>query len=273
MKDGEKFCSCCEQLKPKSKFFPSLTDHTKSLPYCKECIQKKYKSAFFNTKSDDIALWAVCMELNIPLFQKHYDNIHEDEDVFENASKESNVFELYYTSLKNDKELYFKGNYDSDMELGYFKEMPAVERDEWIKNWGDNYTEAQYRKLDEYFNNYTSDIIDDMSVGMILRYRDLCKLELKKFEGNEKGVTDEILKLMKLLKIDNFQETLKSNSQIAYEKAIAMIEYTKPAEYEDLRKYADLCQYEKDRDEMMRCLQNAIAGTRDYPDVPRDERG
>ena len=271
--EEQKFCNYCNNFKNKTKFFPSLTDHTKTLPYCKECIQKKYKYAYVTTQSHDIALWSICMELNIPLLQEFYDEMYQDKEKVEKAQQNFDMFALYYNVLKKNKKIVIKGNFDSDMELWHFKEMPVVERDEWVKNWGDNYTESQYRKLDEYFNNYVGDNIDDMSVGMILRYRDLCKLELKKFEGEEKGVTDEILKLMKLLKIDNFQETLKSNSQIAYEKAIAMIEYTKPAEYEDLKKYIDLCGYEKDREEMMRCLQNAIAGTRDYPDVPRDERG
>lgn len=51
-----------------------------------------------------------------------------------------------------------------------------------------------------------------------------------------------------------------------------MIEEDEPAELEDREKYRDIAGFEKSFSEIMRSMKNLIAGTREYPDIPRDER-
>ena len=57
---------------------------------------------------------------------------------------------------------------------------------------------------------------------------------------------------------------------IHIENNIAMIEFSKPAECEDLKKYLDMVGYDKEKAILMRSIRNAICGTRDYPDVSKE---
>ena len=282
----ERYCPCCSTVKEKSKFYPSPIATNEYLPYCKECVGKKYRAASQALDSKWGAFWCVCMEMGVPMFREKFQLLKAQYDGFDGKGRRPEPFGLYLALLK-DGGVQYRGIFDSDMQLSEFvdlgieqspeeptqKDMDA-QRKQWDKVWGKDYDDEDCQRLDEYFEGYTNDI-PEMDVGMTLRYRDLCKAELRKFKGDDdKGqTTKEIVDLMKLLKISDFSSAAdKSDSRIAFEKLIAMIETTKPSECEDITKYVDMCGHEKDRAEDMRCLRNAIAGSRDYPDVPRDER-
>ena len=49
------------------------------------------------------------------------------------------------------------------------------------------------------------------------------------------------------------------------------IENTKPAECRDLDKYKDFSNFNIKWNEIMRCVKNLVAGTREYPNIPKDE--
>ena len=282
----ERYCPCCSTVKEKSKFYPSPIAANEYLPYCKECVGKKYRAASQALDSKWGALWCVCMEMGVPLLREKFNLLKAQYDGLDGKGRRPEPFGLYLALLK-DGGVQYRGIFDSDMQLSEFvdlgieqspeeptqKDMDA-QRKQWDKVWRKDFDDEDCQRLDEYFDGYTNDI-PEMDVGMTLRYRDLCKAELRKFKGDDdKGqTTKEIVDLMKLLKISDFSSAAdKSDSRIAFEKLIAMIETTKPAECEDITKYVDMCGHEKDRAEDMRCLRNAIAGSRDYPDIPRDER-
>ena len=107
---------------------------------------------------------------------------------------------------------------------------------------------------------------------MEMRYRDLCKLELEQYKnGVNKDTQSQIKTLMSLLKLDDFKSNQKTDAERAFEKRRAWVEYTKPSECEDLTRFVDMVGYEKDKGEKMRSLRNAVAGTRDYPAIPKEE--
>ena len=279
----QKYCPYCSSVKAKSLFYPNPMLAGEHLPYCKSCAGAKYREAAKLTGSKWAALWAVCMEMGVPLIRERF-NVLKQQYAEDDTKSTKNTPFATYLDLLQDARVKYRGVFDSDMQLSDFiqisdtpddiaEEDVEEKRKYWNKVWGSGYDTDQCARLDDYYDAYTGDMVN-MDAGQILRYRDLCRAELKKFEnGSDKETTDEILKLMKLLKIDNFETAAeKSDAQIAYEKVIAMVEYSKPAEYEDLQKYVDMCGYEKDRAEDMRNLRNAIAGTRDYPDIPYDER-
>lgn len=284
----ERLCGCCQKPKDKQTFH-SNPIKVGYMYMCKECCTNKFKEALTATGNEGAALWATCMANDIPVVHEVYDfTVEQLKQAPTGVGRKPNIF-LTYIALLKDSDKQYNGCYDSDMQLSDFihigtdEEIAELERSDvelaqqrkiWAKIWGVGFDDEDYGRLDDYFDGYTADI-PDMDVGMTLRYRDLCKAELRKFKGDdEKGqTTKEITDLMKLLKISDFANAAdKSDSRIAFEKLIAMIETTKPAECEDLKKYVDMCGHEKDRAEDMRCLRNAISGTRDYPDVPRDER-
>lgn len=284
----ERLCGCCQKPKDKQTFH-SNPIKVGYMYMCKECCTNKFKEALTATGNEGAALWATCMANDLPVVREIYDaTVEQLKQTLAGVGRKPNIF-LTYIALLKDCDKQYNGCYDSDMQLGDFihigtdEEIADAERSDaelaqqrkiWAKIWGVGFDDEDYERLDGYFDGYTADI-PDMDVGMTLRYRDLCKAELRKFKGDdEKGqTTKEITDLMKLLKISDFANAAdKSDSRIAFEKLIAMIETTKPAECEDLKKYVDMCGHEKDRAEDMRCLRNAIAGTRDYHDIPRDER-
>jgi CRISPR/Cas system CSM-associated protein Csm5 (group 7 of RAMP superfamily) len=119
-----------------------------------------------------------------------------------------------------------------------------------------------------------------MDANLTNRYRDLCKAEYRKRKADESGDIGEIKQaqanltdMLKLLKLNDFQSNQKSETEKMIERKIWMIENTKPAECEDLEIYKDVSGFETTWNHILRCVKNLVAGSREYPDVPREERG
>ena len=109
-------------------------------------------------------------------------------------------------------------------------------------------------------------------------YRQLCLVELsKRRKWTAKELTKDeqamILTLMEKLKISNFNEQ-KDKSEIdkILEKQIWEIENTEPCELVDKEEYKDFLDIGKNWGQhILRAIRNLIAGTKDYPDVTKDE--
>ena len=286
MKSNEILCSSCRTIKSQSEFANGYGAQAgRKVSICKECCTSKLEK--YEQRVGRVgAFWLLMAELGIPFIQQVYDAAYHASISIKKGAKRPDLVELYVKKL-NLLDMKYDGFWDSDTMLddilNEHKETLDPKLDLALMNriWGkypdDKYAEA-YDFLEDRFNDYTKDILD-MDANLTNRYRDLCKAEYQKRVADESGDIGEIQKAQKvvndmltLLKLNNFQDVAKSDAQIAFEKAIAMIEYTKPAECEELDKYVDMCGHERDNAEMMRCLRNAIAGTRDYPEIPRDER-
>lgn len=286
MKYNEILCSSCRTIKSQTEFANGYGAQAgRKVSICKECCNAKLEK--YEQRVGKVgAFWLLMAELGIPFIQQVYDVAYHASISIKKGAKRPDLVELYVKKL-NLLDMKYDGFWDSDTMLddilNEHKETLDPKLDLALMNriWGkypdDKYAEA-YDFLEDRFNEYTKDILD-MDANLTNRYRDLCKAEYQKRVADESGDIGEIQKAQKvvndmlaLLKLNNFQDVAKSDAQIAFEKAIAMIEYTKPAECEELDKYVDMCGHERDNAEMMRCLRNAIAGTRDYPEIPRDER-
>ncbi len=286
MKHNEILCSSCRTIKSQTEFANGYGAQAgRKVSICKECCNAKLEK--YEQRVGKVgAFWLLMAELGIPFIQQVYDVAYHASISIKKGAKRPDLVELYVKKL-NLLDMKYDGFWDSDTMLDDIldehKETLDPKLDLALMNriWGkypdDKYAEA-YDFLEDRFNEYTKDILD-MDANLTNRYRDLCKAEYQKRVADESGDIGEIQKAQKvvndmlaLLKLNNFQDVAKSDAQIAFEKAIAMIEYTKPAECEELDKYVDMCGHERDNAEMMRCLRNAIAGTRDYPEIPRDER-
>lgn len=286
MKYNEILCSSCRTIKSQTEFANGYGAQAgRKVSICKECCNAKLEK--YEQRVGKVgAFWLLMAELGIPFIRQVYDVAYHASISIKKGAKRPDLVELYVKKL-NLLDMKYDGFWDSDTMLddilNEHKEALDPKLDLALMNriWGkypdDKYAEA-YDFLEDRFNDYTKDILD-MDTNLTNRYRDLCKAEYQKRIADESGDIGEIQKAQKvvndmlaLLKLNNFQDVAKSDAQIAFEKAIAMIEYTKPAECEELDKYVDMCAHERDNAEMMRCLRNAIAGTRDYPEIPRDER-
>ena len=272
------FCPYCGKEKQDSQFYKSPIKTGEYIKPCKSCVTELYKQALESTKDQGAALWSTCMQTGIPMRRAEYTACL---DTLEKAAKgkKPSLFMLYHTYLSTSADK-LTGVWDSDMELSNFKDLGEVAKSEtdevalkarWRKQWGGEYEDEDCQWLDDMFDSYTADIFE-MDTAMEMRYRDLCKLELEQYKnGVNKDTQSQIKTLMSLLKLDDFKSNQKSDAERAFEKRIAWVEYTKPSECEDLTRFVDMVGYEKDKGEKMRSLRNAVAGTRDYPAIPKEE--
>lgn len=279
----ERVCPCCSRIKDKTKFYPNPVKPGEYLAYCRECTSIKFRTAEANLDSKWAALWCVCMEMGVPLFKDKFEALKNQYESYSGSGRRPEPFSMYVAMLK-DAQVQYKGIFESDMQLSDFVDLNIgqddgeisqkdldAQRKEWDRIWGSSYNNEQCERLDNYYTAYTESL-EQMDAGRMLRYRDLCKAELRKFEGdNGKEVTEEILKLMKLLNIDSFESQEKSDMDRFIDRLIWKIEETEPAEEEDESKYKDIAGFENSFTHIMRCMQNLLTGTKNYPKIPRAE--
>lgn len=282
----ESYCCNCQSSKNFSTFHPHVIVGKKYLPFCKTCCNKKLRDYISITKSEGAGLWCLLAELGIPFFKEVWENTQKI--VFE-ATGAGRKPDLLLTYLRTFKEfgIVAQGFWQSDMMLDDFVEIgenkeednkEVIDLNEQQRIWG-RFEVEDYDFLNFTFNEYTQNLLE-MDANLIRRYRDLAKAELRKRKADESGDIQEIKNAqnilnnqLSLLKLNEFKSHNKTDEQLAFEKRVAMIEYTKPSECEDLKVYLDMVGYEKEKGLMMRSLRNAIAGTRDYPDIPKEELG
>ena len=275
----EYICGNCKKELDEEEFYYSLVEGQMYSCFCRKCTTAKLKRYKQKTSSDKAALWLVLAEMQTPFKAEAWNSAVE---YYEQALK-ADKMQIYLKCLAAlNKDGKYEGFWQSDVMLD---EIITIDRNQVIASkddvatlqrvWGE-YDIADLRWLEEEYKEYMNSVSDDADSAMLKSYRNLCKANLRLKKANEnnedtKAITDEILKWLKLLGIDRFQtEAEKSEARLAFEKVIDLIEYHKPAEWEELEAYKDMCGYEKDKDEQMRCLRNAIVGTKDYPMVTEE---
>lgn len=277
------WCVGCMKPKEKTAFVQSLNPHHNIyLPLCRACLNSRFKQYQEELKSEGGALWCLCAEMGYPVIREYYDMAVSRKS---GASNGSTLFMAYHNTLK---ELGFviEGFWQSDMKLSDFvdtgterekaEDKPPLDLTEMERLWG-KFEVEDYELLNAFFNMYTQDL-PNMDTALELRYRDLCKAELRKRKADENGDIGEITKAeeslrknMALLKLDKFQDNKQSEVEKHIERMCWMVENTKPCECEDLEKYKDFSGFGIKWAELMRCMRNLLAGTRDYPEIQKGE--
>ena len=275
---NELVCPVCGKAKQKTQFnlnpIPSKNEY---LYFCKTCTNAKLKEYIEMLGNEGAALWCLCMELGVPFMREPWTATHDDIIVKESSK---NIF-LYYLEKLGEMETKPIGLYDSDMMLSDFFStahiMTTDLRKQRAMDWG-HYTDDEYEFLEAKMEEYTGQF-NNMKPSQINRYRDLCKAELRKRKIEEdpetqskdiSAVSKEIMELMKMLRIDNFQSDTRSDVEKQLEYQMAIMEKTKPCEDEDIMRYQDFCGCQKLEQQLMRPLRNLIAGTKDYPYISKE---
>ncbi len=278
---SETICPICGKVKQRTQFHPNpVMNGRKYLTVCKTCITEKLREYIKLLGNEGAALWCLCMELGIPFVRSAWKNAYGEYVEKKKTSIATNLF-LMYMSHFLELEEKPTGLWDTDMMLSdFFSESHVSEKDirvQRVIDWG-HYDETDYEFLEAKMEEYTGQF-KVMKPSQVNRYRDLCKAELRKRKLEEdpnaqlKDITaagKEIMDLMKLLRIDNFQSDTRSDVEKQLEYQAAMIEQTKPCEDEDIMKYQDFCGCQKLEQQLMRPLRNLIAGTRDYPHITKE---
>ena len=273
---SELSCPVCGKVKNKSQFNKSPISSQGYLYFCKTCTNTKLKSYIDMLGNEGAALWCLCMEQGVPFMKQAWETAYANYQ----KDKTLNLFLLYleaYDALDEKP----TGLWDSDVMLSDFFSQNHVDtvdlQKQRIMDWG-HYEVSDYEFLEAKMYEYTSQF-KNMKPSQVNRYRDLCKAELRKRkleedpDAQQKDITaagKEIMDLMKMLKIDNFQSDTRSDVERQLEYQAAIMEQTKPCEDEDILKYQDFCGCQKLEKQLMRPLRNLIAGTKDYPYVSKE---
>ena len=295
-KISQKVCADCGEILSKNKFYASPIKSGEYIPICKKCLDKRYK-----TFADKIlsmkprngrlaALWCVLFQANIPFYKELGREV--DDKI---SDKDTSPVGAYMTLLANSN-AQFNDALDGDTPMEEYLSMKSViksnadERDMVVisddslseadkrllrHNWGE-YPPSDWEWLEGELHDYI-DGIDGVDEAGIKVYRNLCKADLRLKQANERGedtkaITDEILKWMKLLKIDNFKSNERSEVDKFIDRMAWKFEQTEPAELEDENAYRDIAGYEAMYKEIMRSMENFVKGSKNYPPIPKDEQ-
>lgn len=284
---GNKTCGCCDTSKSFNQFYKSPFEGDKGyLHICKTCCKKKLNEYSKITGSDASATWLVLAELGVPFIQEVWKQV---ENLIAVGKNKPDLI-LQYLNYLSEMGIIVHGFWESDIMLDDICDKCCTENEnnninlkEEIKIWGKfldkdgNADIEAYEILNRAFEKYTKDLeIPDENYEE--RIRDLCKCELRLRRANELGdggeiskAQDSLNKQLALLKLNDFSGTKQSITEKMIERMAWNIENTKPAECEDTQIYKDFSKFEPVWKDIKRTLQNLVGGTRDFPDVPKNE--
>ena len=280
----EKYCPQCESSKPFNSFHPHIVVGQKYMPWCKTCTGAKLREYIKKTGSEGAGLWCLLAECGIPFLRDVWNNTQKIISEGTGAGRKPDLFLTYIRTLK-EFGIMVEGFWQSDVMLDEFIEVDSEGKEEQeelldLKEqeriWG-KFEADDYEFLNFTFNEYTQELLE-MDANLIRRYRDLAKAELRKRKADESGDMNEIKNAqavlnnqLTLLKLNNFKDNKQSDTEKFIERMAWNIENTKPAECEDTQKYKDFSNFGINWEDIMRTVKNLVAGSREYPDVPRDE--
>lgn len=286
LRTTENLCPCCREIKSKGSFYPAIgIQFQDRVPICKECCQSKY-DRYTAVLGEDGGGWVLLSELGIPYIADRWKNAKNAAKISATKTKSNNVdyFFFYIKSLK-DSGVVYQGFWESDTTYDQIVGKgirDAVIKDDITdltlmrKKWGKYDDPEAYEFLEETLTDYTEDLLN-MDANLLNRYKDLCRAEYAKYKAQESGdlteqskALDAVAKQLKLMRLDDFQDNKQSDIDKFIERKAWTIENVRPAECEELEKYRDFSGFEKTWEHITRGLRNLIAGTKDYPTIPKE---
>lgn len=284
----------------------------KNFPYCADCLMmlnNKYRNMGDGAKN--LSLWCLCAELNVAYIDSvakktvditsYIKRLYSKSNAREFSESDSHLFEIFKYSQNaeqqdaekdkrieelhqqinelNEENKLLKNKIENleEREQQIKQQSRDIDYDEAALTWGDNYTEEEYRLLDDIYNVYTCEI-DKLTPAKKFRYQDVAKLELRRRQlgsnadpKESKTIADELKALYGMLGIGNFESDQKSDEEKFIDHLIWEIENTQPAENEDLNTYKNFSGLDDAVEEIQRCLFNAALGHKDYPNLGRAE--
>lgn len=263
------------------------------LPYCKDCNNKIYKKYRDSGMSVEESLFYVCQLNNVPYIEE------KAKATFTFVSNEAkrgaivrNIFGAYYSYLLREKSKHELWKDFSYTDTNYKEMVSNIDKREIKKrdmeqlelDWGKQELPEDYSLLDYWFYELIGD--KEMDAPEELLYRDLClarlskrKLEQFSVDGDNSSVDTsklqtQINNIMKLLKIDNFEEKKQETMvERMLETRISIVEENQPAYYyKDLKKNEDFVGRGKYfNDYVFRPFKNVFTHSKEYKVIPKDK--
>lgn len=263
----------------------------KKLPYCKDCNNKIYKKYRDDGMGVEEALFYVCQLNNVPYIGE---KVKTTLDFISSEAKRGaivkNIFGVYYSNLLKEKSKhnlwldfsYTDVDYNDIMSNIEIRDVQKKDFEQLELDWGKQENTEDYSLLDYWFNELVGD--KEMDAPEELSYRDLCLARLAKRkaeqynpEGDNSANIQQIQKqindLMKLLKIDNFEEKKRETIvERMLEKRIEIVEKEQPAfYYKDLKKNEDFLGRGKYfHDYVFRPFKNVFKHAKEYNTISKE---
>ena len=261
--------------------------------YCKSCLDKIYQHYRTEKMTAEESLFHTCALANLPFIAE---KVEATFAFVTNEAKRGaivkNIFGTYYSILARETSKHSEWEDFSCTNIDYKDIATHIEKRDIQKkdmeqlelDWGKQSDIENYSLLDYWFE----ELVEGRTVTKAeeLLYRDLClarlsKRKIEQYNPEAKGENEDVSKvqtqinnLMKLLKIDNFQEK-KQESLVErmLESRIAIVEKEKPAfHYQDLKKNEDFLGRGKYfYDHIYRPFKNVLKGSKVYNIVPDEE--
>lgn len=238
------------------------------IKYIKAVISEREETSFVDSDShlfDVFVIGKVAKQINGSIDER----LEEKQESIADLHEQIQALESENKNLRAEVALIENAGVIAEFEEDFSEEKA-------VRDWGEGYTVDDYITLYDIYNMYTCEI-DNITPAMKFRYQDIAKLELRRRElganvdpKESKIVADELSNLYKMLGINNFESSQRSNEEKLIDHVIWEMENTAPAEVEDLEKYKDFSGFQEAVDDIYRCMFNAVAGTKNYPNLPKD---
>ena len=274
--------NCLGEIR-ESEFYNSWSKFSDGkVPYCKSCVNKIYQYYLQETGSEKTALYFTLMKIDIPFIKSIYEDVVNRQTTF-------NVGTYISSLLRNSTNSEIWCDFSAtDIELNETESViktiaeRKTELDGLEKTWGKQDCVEDYDFLEDTFKRYTQGIEFSNPQQEDL-YKDLCRdrLLLRKINDNRYSgeetldkVQNRISKTMSTLKVDQYEKQKnKSDIERILEKQIWEIENTEPAEVVDKDEYKDFLNIESEwGNHILRAVKNLLTGSKDYPNITKDEQ-
>lgn len=254
------------------------------LPYCRSCCDMICEDYLKETKSAEAAVYYTCAINDVPFMKSVFESMESYID--SKSIKAPKYFKLYmnqYLLARNKKAWKATRFADSDVALGDVKKLQKndlalkQEEEKLELDWGKQEDYDDYSFLELKFETYVEGLTLTPSLEQTVRYLCLAELEVRKLKNanqDSKNAETKVMDYYKKLGLDKFKNDKNmSNDEKFLEARIAIMEQKKPAEYyEDKKRYADFCHFEKYGDDhLRRPIKNMLLGQKEYHIKKDDE--
>lgn len=274
------YCRKCQKIKPFYKFFKAIDveiDVNGYMSVCKDCINDLYVQALKrNNGSIQHAIRELCKRFNVL-----YNENAIDSALVQIESKNSDpnkMFGLYCQKLvvlerSNVKDTNLDLTYVDNPIINMSQELvnPLIIDDEVKKFWGKNFSDEEYRWLEETLDSWKSTHKCDTKAEEILfKYIVLKELDIEKAPPDKKNsLVKDLQELMKTAAVDPAKANVANSGKHmdTFSAFIKTIEENEPAEVfgDERDAFKDFQGIEKYFEAYVkRPLKNFILGTRDF---------
>lgn len=278
------WCMKCDRLVEIKEFYLNYNPHhtNNKMFYCKNCCREIGIEIIKNAYNFEVGIRNLCSFFDMPFVYSAFNILKEKEE--NSTSKRDFTYVYQYMECLKECEIdnsAWENLSGNQLIIGkLLTSVKATSDDLQLLNeleidWGKQDTLEDYLFLVEKFTTYT-DGEKGLPPNMIntMRYLCLAELEVKKIRETKdyvkKDLRDAENKVMgyyKALKLDNVTlSKSKSLGEKMIENWIYIEENYDPLEYEPIM-FKDRCNFNKDNQEIMRCIGNVAVGSKDYPNL------